>query len=674
MGMWRDLILREFTPDVARLTLVADPDGLLAEEGVLQGIRERGFDLIPFEDPVSFRFAYESKYRAVWDRGGATDVVVVLRAPRQELDGLPYDLLQAGRRLSFNLGQLFPNLSYPVVDALNRSDLDTLYEAQLKYDPGKLGDNGTKDFILRHVFQVAPELIKQPSDLLQVLLRRHYRGQQMPPVLEERLVQLLKGDGQFDGWPLEQLISDSKALVGFLQERWPVFVDRMVGGVGAIREHGDGYDLTYPGPVDIPFGHEDVRVYVDSLFLDGTLRPVAHEDAGKLAGQWVQVGLRMDPEGDRLRRLNGLLKLLEGMVPTVAARHQDWTAFALRWAELLAVWRGFNESSQPGLLERVERVQKVVDSGFLAWIQAKYGGLHNLPADPPVMVHHIPRFLAQRALEQVGGDWTSASSKVALVVMDGLALDQWAVLRGVLSEQHRDWRFHESGVFAWVPTLTSVSRQAIFAGRAPMFFPASIQTTDKEPAQWSQYWADQGVLPSEVGYRKSLGDQKAGDLEEFFSQSPARVLGLVVDKVDKITHGMKLGAAGMHNQVRQWAEQGWLAALVEILLDHGYGVYITSDHGNVEALGWGTVSEGAIADQRGERVRVYPTDLLRKQVKDKFPEAIDWPAIGLPGDYLPLLAPDRLAFVKKDEKVVAHGGISLEEVIVPFVRVERDTR
>jgi len=71
---------------------------------------------------------------------------------------------------------------------------------------------------------------------------------------------------------------------------------------------------------------------------------------------------------------------------------------------------------------------------------------------------------------------------------------------------------------------------------------------------------------------------------------------------------------------------------------------------------------------------VYPTELLRKQVKEKFPEAIVWPPLGLPGDYLALLAPDRLAFVKKDEKVVAHGGVSLEEVIVPFVRVERDTR
>ena len=37
MSNWRDQILREFTPNVARLTLVADPDGLLLEEGILRG-------------------------------------------------------------------------------------------------------------------------------------------------------------------------------------------------------------------------------------------------------------------------------------------------------------------------------------------------------------------------------------------------------------------------------------------------------------------------------------------------------------------------------------------------------------------------------------------------------------------------------------------------------------
>jgi len=161
MTNWRTPILQEFTPQVARLTLVADPDGLLLEEGILQGIRERGFELIPFEDHVAFRFAYESGFRSRWDRGEHTDLVVVLRSDSNDLNSLPYDILQAGRKLSFNLGDLFPNLSYPVITALDRGDLDTLYKAQGQHNPGKLGDNATKDFILRHVFEIAPELIKQ---------------------------------------------------------------------------------------------------------------------------------------------------------------------------------------------------------------------------------------------------------------------------------------------------------------------------------------------------------------------------------------------------------------------------------------------------------------------------------------------------------------------------------
>ena len=36
-------------------------------------IRERGFEIIPFEDHVAFRFAYESKYRALWDKGERSD-------------------------------------------------------------------------------------------------------------------------------------------------------------------------------------------------------------------------------------------------------------------------------------------------------------------------------------------------------------------------------------------------------------------------------------------------------------------------------------------------------------------------------------------------------------------------------------------------------------------------
>lgn len=119
MDNWRAHILQEFTPQIARLTLVADPDGLLVEEKVLQSIRDRGFDVIPFEDPMAFRYVYESTFRTPWDRGEETERAVVLRTASSDLNAFPYDLLQAGRQLSFTLSDVFPTLSYQVLAVTN---------------------------------------------------------------------------------------------------------------------------------------------------------------------------------------------------------------------------------------------------------------------------------------------------------------------------------------------------------------------------------------------------------------------------------------------------------------------------------------------------------------------------------------------------------------------------
>ena len=107
MTGWRDAVLREFTPQVARLTLVADPDALLLDGGIIEGIRARGFDLIEFDDHVAFRFAYESKYRSAWDRGEVTDLVVVLRSSLADLASLPFDCIADGPRNLTPIGLAF---------------------------------------------------------------------------------------------------------------------------------------------------------------------------------------------------------------------------------------------------------------------------------------------------------------------------------------------------------------------------------------------------------------------------------------------------------------------------------------------------------------------------------------------------------------------------------------
>ncbi|AJF05943.1 BREX-3 system phosphatase PglZ [Geoalkalibacter subterraneus] len=699
MSSWRDAILNDFVPNVSKLTLVADPDCLLTEEKLALELRGRGFDLIEFSDPVEFRYAYESKYRSIWDRGEHTDLVVVLRLQDAELESLPYDLLQAGRKLSFNLGDLFPNLSYPVIEKLDRSLLDSLFEAQRKSPPDRMGDNATKDFILRHVFGIAAELIGGEVELLRALLRLHYGKIKLPQILADRLIQSLQIAPRpssltpdFKAWPLSEIVPDDEAFFAFLQERWPLFLSRL-GSAHQVREDSpdqwagqpigtsrsdalavramDGehqYGLKYPGPDRLPFDHQDIKVYIDNLFLEGKLTPVEAKGIEVDAGSWVRSGIATSGVDDDELRISRLFGLVEKELPTAEARYSDWTAFALKWAELSSsVARGEGRGASDNLLQ-FKNLQSKINNLFLGWLADHYSSLINLPPTNPAMLHHVPRRLA-RDIEDSG------NSRAALIVVDGLALDQWVTIRQLLQKQDANLVMRESATFAWVPTLTSVSRQSIFSGKPPLYFPSSINSTNSEEKLWKQFWEGHGLSRLDVAYQRGLGDgDAAGVLDSAIHPGKTKVVGLVVDKVDKIMHGMQLGSAGMHNQIKQWCHAGFLSAMVGQLLDYGYEVWLTADHGNIQCEGKGRPSEGVIAETRGERVRVYPTPELRAQVAGAFPFAHEWQPVGLPADYFPLVAGGRDAFVNPGDAIVGHGGVAIEEVIVPLVKFERRTR
>ena len=92
----------------------------------------------------------------------------------------------------------------------------------------------------------------------------------------------------------------------------------------------------------------------------------------------------------------------------------------------------------------------------------------------------------------------------------------------------------------------------------------------------------------------------------------------MINKIDLIMHGMQLGSAGMHSQIKQWCRNGFLVQLIQKLLDLGFMVWITSDHGNVECSGKGRPKEGVVAGTRGERVRVYKDKSLRSKTANTF--------------------------------------------------------
>ncbi len=663
MSSWRNTILKDFVPNVAKLTLVSDPDCLLTEEKLAMELRNRGFDLIEFNDPIEFRYAYESKYRSIWDRGEHTDLVVILRSQDAELAALPYDLLQAGRKLSFSLGDLFPNMSYPVVEQLDRSLLDSLFDAQKKTFPDRMGDNATKDFILRHVFGVAAELISTEVELLRFLLRLHYGSLAIPSMLADRLVEVFENSGSFKGWSLSQIIPDEEQFFAFIQERWPIFLENL-NQANQLKENSEVYGLKVRGPVALPFDHQDIRVYIDNLFVEGKLTPVDLPDIEITKDAWILSGISAaKSDGDDLR-ISRLFEIVDAADVSMESRYTDWIAFAMKWAELSALIHTANNADHK---KCYSEMGQRVNGLFADWLETHYASLINLPPKAPAMLHHVPRHLARYIEDQ-------KNKKVALIVVDGLSLDQWVTVRNIIQKQNSDLVLRESATFAWIPTLTSVSRQAIFSGKPPIYFPSSINSTNSEEKLWKQFWQGHDVSKLDIAYKRSLGDGDAeATMDGFINPAKTKVVGLVIDKVDKIMHGMQLGAAGMHNQIDQWCRGEYLISMLNYLSSYDYEIWITSDHGNIESIGKGRPTEGAIAESRGERVRIYPTPELRSQISSTFTFAREWQPTGLPDDYFPLVATGNDAFVKEGDSIVGHGGIAIEEVIVPLIKVERRT-
>jgi hypothetical protein len=650
MADWRDSILKNFQKRIARLTLVADPDGLLTEERMLTAIKDRGFDLIPFDDPIAFRFAYESQYRSLWDQGVNTDLVVVLRSPEQRLDRLSHDLLQAGRRLEFALHKIFPKLNYPVLASLERSNLDAIHEAYQQHDGDALTERETKEFVLMHCFGIVPKLIKTTVDLLKMLLSLHSRQVHLPTILSEYLTENLGKEKAIKKWPLGDILPDREAFLRFLQGEWAAFVG--TGGSPSTKDK-------------VPFSHEDVRAYIDTLFLDGLLTPVTVDDVSALAN-WMRTGVLHDVRADAIRRYRLLRERFEAEQPASVASHRDWQQAGQRWAELVVLRWECDESLDGSDREGWDLLQEKVEDRFGAWMVERYGSLYNLPYHhQPVMVHQIPHFLAvERTRKKL--------ARVALLVLDGMACDQWLLLRRHLEATDKKWRFQETTAFAWVPTVTSITRQTIFAGEAPLYFPDSLGTTAKEKARWQRFWENEGLQRGTVELVTSLDSASDPKLEQALGNRRLSILGIVWNKIDDIMHGMQMQTAGMHNQVRLWASQGHLGELLNRLTTEGFAVYITADHGNVTSTGIGIPNEGVLVETKGQRARIYDREDFRGQVAAKFPQSLRWPGYGLPPGRHVLLAGDLKAFTDVGEKIVAHGGIALEEVLVPFVAIGRD--
>ncbi|WP_044893681.1 BREX-3 system phosphatase PglZ [Bacillus alveayuensis] len=644
MKTWRDEIIQKFVNQSYSLLLVNDPDFLLNDEKILQRLRENEYEVIHFNDSIFIRHLYESQFR---EKVEQDQLKLLFFSNKENHVYFPYDFLQNGYHIDLKISELFPKFSPGIVKQLDKEDFDILYTVHKQYQ-GSSSDKETLEYIVKHVYKIVHELIDSEVELYKLLLSIHYEKKQLPLIVQQFLIEKLSGKNVFEGIPIKRLLTSSTYFFQYIEKQWSSFVHQLMEWKeGSILEESPLY-LAHP------FSNPDVRRLMNDLFAEGYIRKVKTNVSYSFP-TWMKYGVEVDEDGslyEKIQHLHG--KILEQF--TSASRYKDW----INIMELMAEYKCTVLDTNKQEYEReVNVLFRQVNEMFEKWMMEGYRSLTSLPPLPkPKMVHHIAQFLASKR---------GQNEKIALLVLDGMSYVQWKKIKYYLT--NKGFSFEENGVFAWVPTLTSVSRQAIFAGNFPSVFSQSINTTAKEENYWKTFWENSGLLKQYVSYQKGLGKEaykKEGIAA--FKRPNIKVYGAVIDIIDQFIHGAVQGEKSLMSELQLWLKTDYLAQLLTDLHREKFTIYITSDHGNTESVGIGRISEGVLVEQKGERVRVYTDTILFKDAAEKI-GGIPWTGVGLPKDYHALLAHYGQAFVNKNERIISHGSISIEEVIVPLVKV-----
>lgn len=383
------------------------------------------------------------------------------------------------------------------------------------------------------------------------------------------------------------------------------------------------------------------RAELIDLFMTGRLKPSTVGDVE--VPPWATVGVAHESPADRVAAL------LEAP-PSSPTSLEDWVRTAQWWGEVRSGLALVNPADD-GLEARAWEWWGKADEEFLAWLRTSYGAqLTRAWANWPASLDKVQPFLAKHR---------GSRGRLLLVVLDGMGFTQWTRIRELASIRVAQ----AGGVLAMLPTLTEVSRQSVAAGALPISFADSLRSTSKEPQHWASAWSSDGATSAWVRIDGARLDELAA-----VPFGTVDVIGLVLSATDELMHSAELlGDIGLHAGLEAWVQSGVLNEVLARAAGDGYDIWLTADHGNLAVEPSKEPREGAFVERAGTRARRYGSNTLRDAA---VADGVAWDAMpGYPNDESErlLFAPGRTGW---GPSRLSHGGLSLDEVIVPLVQIE----
>lgn len=289
--------------------------------------------------------------------------------------------------------------------------------------------------------------------------------------------------------------------------------------------------------------------------------------------------------------------------------------------------------------------------------------------------------------------------KVFMIVIDNFRLDQWRMLSQEIGDM---FDIDEQTYMSILPTATQYARNAIFSGLMP------VQIAQMFPELWVDEDEEEGKNLNEeplirtqierfrrrdtFSYHKINDSAGADKFLQKFNQLEANDLNVVViNFIDMLSHArteskMVRELANDESAYRSitlsWFRHSVLADLFKLLSQSNYTVVITTDHGSIRA----SKPVKIIGDRNtNTNLRYKLGKNLNYNAKEVFvikePHKAQLPAPNLSTSYVFATGNSFFAYPNNYNYYVSyykdtfqHGGISLEEMIVPLITLKARKR
>jgi len=341
-----------------------------------------------------------------------------------------------------------------------------------------------------------------------------------------------------------------------------------------------------------------------------------------------------------------------------------------------------------GMVEILEMQKNEANSQFFKYVKNNYELWLKEGEDKPVLSHTL--------MKEKVFPYLSNSKPSFFILIDNLRYDQWKILQPIVEEW---FKIEEETTFCSIlPTATQYSRNSIFSGLTPLElskrFPHLWKNDHEEGGKnlhEQEFLEDQmqrlGLGAKKIAYHKVVKQQYGVKLVEQFNNLLQNDLNVIVyNFVDMLSHAktemdMIRELAGNDKSyralTRTWFENSSLLEMLKKIADSDVDLFITTDHGTINV---GVPSKVVGDRETSSNLRYKTGKRLQYQSKDVMvmenPEQYFLPAANLSSSFIFargnvfLTYPNNYNhFVKYFRDTYQHGGVSLEEMICPIVRL-----